>query len=192
MQKRTHTAGGKNPATSRILGPDGVLLRSHAEFWSRQTVCKVLWTTVSPDCDTCLQTDPWHFLDDLWWTVVGVHTLYQFTTKVTYSFFLHSVTVPGILRIDSLTFQTSVFILHLPEKQLCGSSPIHFFFFFSSQFAPFGCISLEDCAVLQVFIKWAGWGSVSGSLCVDFTFSSQACMFFVLCNTHFVPQTNKL
>lgn len=130
MQKRTHTAGGKNPATSRILGPDGVLLRSHAEFWSRQTVCKVLWTTVSPDCDTCLQTDPWHFLDDLWWTVVGVHTLYQFTTKVTYSFFLHSVTVPGILRIDSLTFQTSVFILHLPEKQLCGSSPIHFFFFF--------------------------------------------------------------
>lgn len=69
----------------------------------------------------------WVIYDEPWW---GVHTLYQFTTKVTYSFFLHSVTVPGILRIDSLTFQTSVFILHLPEKQLCGSSPIHFFFFF--------------------------------------------------------------
>lgn len=175
MQKRTHTA-----ATSRILGPDGVLLRSHAEFWSTQTVCKVLWTTVSPDCDTRLQTDPWHFLGDLWWTVVGVHTLYQFTTKVTYSFFLHSVTVPGILRIDSLTFQTSVFILHLPEKQLCGSSPIHFFFFFlhslhrlvvsllkTVQFCRF---SLSELAG-EVFLGLCVWTSHS--------LPRHACFFFV-------------
>lgn len=68
--------------------------------------------------------------------------------------------------------------------------PILFIFYFFTTVVV-GCISVEDCAVLHVFIKCAGRGSVSGSLCVDFTCSFQAWWCFLEYSC-FLPQTNKL
>lgn len=147
-------------------GRDGVLLTTRRVLGRASSVVnKSLTGSWHPSSDWPLVFPGW-----LRWTVAGVHTLYHFISKVNCLFSF----VASIPMINNPTFQTSVFTWQLPEKQLSTSSPCHIFFVL---FAPFGCNSVEDCSVLQVFIKWAGCGSISGSLCVDFTFSSWVCVF---------------
>lgn len=147
------------------------------EFWNTQTVYKVLWTKKNKMARSWHTSSDWPLAFPGWFWMNRVRS----TSSLSLLFSFWSVTVPGILMIHNLTFQPSVFTLHFPEKQFYGSSWIHFFILF----APFGCISVEDCAVLQVLIKWAGWGNISNAL-------FPGIRFFVVCPWEETKQNKRI